>query len=584
MPTETEERTEEQGQPQNSFMAKAQELEEEHGELKGWLLNLTQGAKAHNDSDEPLMQISDVDWPDGADTEKARQEFVQKQFDREQVVLGRAATMKLLAGTEDMVRDRDAFFESPEWTSFVGMKEAFAGQQNALKAQIAGFVDDQGDRLLDPLFDAVKEYGGGRYSKDAMLRFLKEQRGEVGQFTTSDGEEIKNLDGMTGFRLHTDDVERGGLKAMITQTPGSSGTGLEPLPMVMDRITRLAQRRPNFFSALPQMSMTERGYIWREETGATENVGYTAELASRADTVRESSITVRSFNKAMLRGTSYMAATYEQLEYEPMARNLFRQNLIGGIERWIDRETMTGGRASLADTAGQALGAAGLDGAAFDRVFSLKTLTPSASTAANAWSAVSTTGRGNYYNHGGTSADKTNLRTIRHALAYMEAEDFGMSMPTHLIMTPYAYEDLTSVVYSKGSDAANPTDARWLFPAVLMNGDTEIRPFGVPILKSQSPAWTDPQNGDTSGDKGDSDQTGLLHDQIYVIDVNHMVLRTSSAGITLEVDRHPRRGIEEIVAHFGFQFDVWRRLAVLQLDNMELSGVGTTSTPSDGES
>lgn len=580
-PTATKE--EREPTPQNSFMANAQKLEEEHGEIKGFLVAVTDKAKGLNagDGSSVLMKV-EAAWPDECDSEVKRLNYVTQQSLKEQQLMTAAAVQTTLAGLEPMVRDIDAFFETPQWESFMAMKEAGIEHQAGLKARL-NLGGPGPDPLLDPLFNAIKEKSNGRFSKTGFLNFLKEMKGHSEIYTDALGNPLEAIDGMTGFRLHSEALEYGGLKAMLsTQSPGSTtagtGFGLEPLPEVMDRITRLSQRRPDFFEALPQMSMPGRAYIFREQTSVRENFGYTEEMAAREDTGRQSDITIRSFNKALLNAIGYMSTTYEQLDYEPMARQLMRTVLFGGFERWLDRETLGGLGPLVGSSESQARGTSGLQlSDAIERVMSLASMTPDTATGITQgnWTGITDGGRGNRYFKG---TNETDLKAVFKALVHMEAEDFGMSMPTHLIMTPYAYQELISPILDSNN---NPTDQRWLFPAVLM-GNMSVTPFGIPILKAQNPAWTDPfaedEDGTAAGNQRDAraavgdvdgaDQVGLAHNEIYVVDMTHMLFRAHSSGMTVEIDRHPRRQEEEIVARCGFQMDIWRRLAVHRITNM----------------
>lgn len=579
--------------PTNSFIAKAQALEEEHGEAKAWMLKLTTEAGKHNDVAEVLMKTADVDWPEGCDTELKRLNHSVKMGQKEQQLMTQAAVMTTLGGFEPMTRNIDAFFESHQWETFAGMKDAAEQYQEGFKARL-NLGGPGPDPFLDPMFSAIKESNGGRFSKEALIAFLKDYKGHRQVYQDTLGNDIKSVDGMTGFRLHTEALDHGGLKAMLsTQVPGSTtagtGFGIEPLPAMMDRITRLAQRRPAFFEALSQMAMPERAYIFREETSVRENFGYTEEIANRTDTGRQTDLTVRSFNKAMLNATGYMSTTYEQLEYEPMARQLMRSALFGGFERWLDRECLGAGGALVGSADSQARGTAGLEMLnTIQRVMSMAALSPDNTTAITqgAWTTNSLGGRGNRYFKATAESD---LKAVFKGLVHMEAEDYGMSMPTHLIMTPYAYQEFISPILDRNS---TPSDQRWLFPSVLM-GDMAVTPFGIPVLKAQNPAWTDPFNADEdtdttgeqrdtragTGDSYDDDQAGLAHNEIYVVDMNHMLFRSHSTGMTIEIDRHPRRAVEEIVARTAFQFDVWRRMAIHRITNLSWGTTFGSTTP-----
>ena len=581
--TAIEEQTELERKPTNDFASKAKAIEEEHEEVKGWLTAVSKQAAEHNDSPDVLMKIDSVDWPEGCDTQVKRNAYVQKQLERENRLPGHAATMLMLSGVDGMVRDTDAFFETPEWSSFVEMKQAFAEKESEDISK-ARWAPSPVDPLLDPLFDEIKKSNSGRYSKAAFINFLKSMQGVRKPDENEFGEQIEPPMEMTGFKLRTGDMDEGGLKAMLlTGGPEVSRPGVEPLPMMMDRITQLAQRRPALFYALPQMSMTEKSYVFREETQVRENVGYTTEIATRADTNRQTDLTIQSFSKALLSATSYMSATYEQLEYEPLARNLMRTQLIGGMERWLDREIL-GGEGAISGGTGQGLGTRGLEyGTAINRIYSLRGLTHGAAQPdAGEWT---TKAQGN--NHYRRSANETDLRAILHAKTHMQAEDYGMSMPTHILMTPYAYEEMISVLVNNTVNAGIASDARWLFPTVLQNGSMTVQPFGLPVLQIQNPSWTDPFTSggskDAVGDQEASDQEGIAHTEAYMVDMTHLLFRSHSSGMAVEVDRHPRRAIEEIVARTSFQFDVWRRLAVHRVSGLSFNVDASADNTPAGE-
>lgn len=495
----------------------ATKLEEEHSELAGWMQSLVAETTAINDAPEPLMATKNVKWPDGCDTNALRLKHAQAVELKGNQILAKAAALRTIAGYEPMIRDTQAIFEMPQYPELLGLKDYSRAQIDNVKAQL-GFVAPP-DPYLDPLFTAVKEQGGGRYSSDALFGILREASGARRGFSDTMGNTYQAQDLAPGFAVRNEFTDQYGVKALLTSLTGEAG--IEPYAQQLDVLIEAALKRPTVFRLLPGATMTAKSYQFRVESAQTERYGYFNETASSRTAVganQQSDVQVDIDDKTLVTAIGWNAATYEQLATEPMARTFFRRRLLAGFERWLDAEIVAG---------------AGGTG----KVESLKKLTPdSSSAAARGAFASGAGGKNNLYKK--ATSGESDLQAIFKSYTHMDDEDEGMSSPSVLGISPVGYEKM---VNREISDA----DARWLFPSVLATA-APVTPFGLTIVKNKN----------------------LDDTEVLLLDPTHMLFRSHAQGITFEVDRQPKQLEEHVVLHLFFQMDVWRTQAVQRVTHL----------------
>jgi len=509
--TDTEERSD--------FVALATKLEEEHEERKAWMKSIAANLTSVNDAPEPLMAMKEVKWPDGVEeTEIGRQNYVkQVEHDANQMLV-KASTFRTIAGFEPLVRDTDALFETPEYTSLAKFRDAADSyQEEMVKAALGAGYLPRADQAWDSLFDQVKETNDGRYSPEALKNLIRENTGKSIPGQDMYGVEWKATDALTGTPVRSPQTDAVGLKALLNAT--TSGVGIQPYPAQLDIIIERALARPTVFRIMPGQSITEKSYQFRQETANTEQVGYFNETGtSRTDTSNMVDTTISATTKTLLTAISYSFWTYEQVYTEPIARQFFRRRLEGALERWIDKELVTG------------TGGSG-------KIETFNTITKDSDTATTAGNFSSGAG-GNNNRYVKASSGQSDLQAMFRAMVHMEDEDKGNSVPGFWVMTPVGYEMMVN-------NEIGSADARWLFPGVLAS-NSPVTPFGMTVLKNDGPADT----------------------EVYLVDPQHLLFRTHAQGITLETDKHPRRLEEELIIHTLFQFDVWRNHAIQRVTGL----------------